>query len=282
MAGNNSNEVIKKAIQKIVQAGAIKDFEVLTGFVSKIYQVGEDNYGTIDFISMDGSIIIPGVSIASLDGNRRGKILLPAEDSDVTIAIIGGSDAYVLHFSHLDTAIFDVDKSIKVGATGVEDTDVDTDYDEVAETGLKTETEHTPSAITTKADDVSGSNDKHNTLVDSAEQSEKIIEDLQASKSTKVTQTSTTHKIESDSSSIETKEQEVVVTSPKITLSNGGNVEKAVLGETLKTVLDAFIDQVAQILTTTVMGPQPILNAAAVTALKSQVNNILSDVNLIE
>jgi len=58
--------------------------------------------------------------------------------------------------------------------------------------------------------------------------------------------------------------------------------EAMVLGNILQTFLDTFIDEVAAITTATMIGTQPIINAAQVTALKQQTVNILSQYGFLK
>lgn len=272
------DEKIKKAIQAIIKAGDVSKVEIIKGFVSKVYPYDDENYGMVDFVSMDQTKVIPLVSISANEENKRGRIELPSEDSEITIAVVDGGATYVLNFTHMSDVVYDVDNSIKIGATGVESVDDNTDYDEVEETGDKSITEHTPEYINSSVESESGNT--QNSLNRTSEATDSVVSD--ASNNTSISQTSEEVVVESGGGKISQNNSGTEVESSQIKLHNGGPVEKAVLGETLSTVLKAFIDQVGNIMTTTSMGPQPILNKAAVIAMKSQVDTILSNVNLLE
>lgn len=281
MAGS-SNENIKNALQRIVSAGQIKGVRILTGFATKIYQAGEEGYGTVDFHSSDGNSFIPGVSLSAIRGNQRGMILLPSEDSEMTIVLVDERDAFALSYSHITSALIDADDIVRIGVTGVEAVDDDTDYDEVEKTGLSSYTEHQTNSILSRIIHAKDDIDNENTLSRTVSLTESVVRDNNSGDSTKTSQGTNEIKFEAKNSNIKITPSDASVTSQKITLSAGGATQKAVLGQTLSIVLKAFIDQVASIITTTAIGPQPIINAAAVSALKTQVDTILSNVNLIE
>jgi len=278
----DNNAKIKQAIRKISAAGEIKAIQILTGYVTTVYPVGDEKYGLVDFASLDGSRYITGVSLSSIDNNSRGDITLPAEDSEITIMVLNNVDAYVLLYTHIDTRLIDVNSSFKVIATGVKPMDDNTDYDEVEVTGESSFTEHTPTGISSSVIDVSGSNDKINASIKTSSSSSNTVTDNGTGKSTAITQTPDDVMITSGNVTFKQTETGTEVVAPQIKLGNGNASEKAVLGNVLKTVLGDFIDQVAQIKTTTAIGPQPILNIPTVMALKSRLDTILSQVNLIE
>lgn len=278
MAG--ANDEIKKAIQRISGAGNIKAIQVLTGFVTEVFPEGDERYGTINFASLDQTRYITNVSLSATQANDRGQILLPAEDSEVTIMLLNNVDGYVISYSHLDRGVVDVNSSYKIIATGVEDVDDNTDYDEVAKTGTSTSTEYTPDRIETSAIDTNSGTE--NIQESSSSENRRVVSNSNSGKSSELSQTATEIKLLLGEAFLKQTELGTEVKSSLISLSNGGATQPAVLGTALTTVLNAFIDQVGQILTTTAMGAMPILNAAAVLALKAQVAQILSSVNLIE
>lgn len=277
-----ANEDIKSAIRKIVDAASAAKVEFVDCYVKHVPQIGEEGYGTVDVVTTVGKAEITGVSLSAIDTNARGEVRLPTELSEITIAEVNGGKYFAVAYSHLDSHIIDANKSVKIGVVGFDEADDDTDYDEVDPTGLSTDTEYTPESIVSKAIDKSGSNDKSNIETKSADANTSTVSDASSGKSSTVTQTPESVKLEAGGGSIEQTETETKVKASKVTLSNGGPTQNAVLGQSLKTVMNAFIDQVASITTTTAIGPQPIINLAMVQALKGQVDSILSSVNFIE
>lgn len=279
----SSNENIKKTIQSIIKAGQVDDIKILSGSAVVIYDDEEDErYGTIDFQSMYGDMFLMGVFLSAVEENKKGKILFPSKDSDVTVALLKDGSSYVLNYTHADKIKEIADTLHEVSVIGVDSIDDVTDYDEVEETGKKTSTKHTASNIISDVSDQSGENDKNNTVTRTANETVGTIEDKSSSESTTVTQSSTEIELGAKNASVSVSEDNVHITSPKISLDNGGATENAVLGNSLITALNSVVDEIAKITTTTAIGPQPILNIAQVQLLKTKFNSILSNINKLE
>lgn len=77
-----------------------------------------------------------------------------------------------------------------------------------------------------------------------------------------------------------TKDKEIKFNTEKFILKS--DKEPMVLGQTLSDLLGEFIDAVAAITTTTMLGAQPIINIAQVKALKTKVDKILSKHGYLE
>lgn len=280
----NSNESIKSSIRKIISSGNVDSVDYIECYVSNVYPEGDEDYGTIDVISTQEKALIKNVSLSAIAESNRGDFKLPTLLSEVTIAVVNGATSYVVLFSHLDTERIDVNELARIGATGHEEPDDDTDYDEVEKTGLESFTEYRPDSIDTKAIDSSPGegSEKINHINMTASKSESTLTDNSSSKSTKVIQTPTSVKIEAGSNYIEQTESGLGIKSPAISLDNGGLTEEAVLGQKLKLVLSAMITQMGLITTATSMGPQPLLNKVAVDALQNQLDTIMSQVVKIQ
>lgn len=276
----NDNESIKSAIRRIVSAGNVDSVDFLDCFVTKVYQEDEEQYGTIDVKTLSGGMLINGVLLSAIEDNTRGEIKLPTLLSEVTVAVVNGDMGYVVEYSHIDSHIIDANKKVSVGVTGVEDVTEEQDYDEAEVDGLASATTYTSqeisSLVVNDKSEISGSSAL------SASQFDTVINNVNERKTTKIHQNANTVQLSSGVSTVDVGSASVAVQAPSITLSNGGATQNAVLGNALQTVLNAFIDQVATITTSTAIGTQPILNAAAVLSLKSQVNSIISSVNFIE
>jgi len=278
-----SNDKLKRAIQSISEAGRTNGLKVISGFVAEVYQEGHDNYGTIDFASADQSMYLKGVQLMPVEGSLRGDFSLPTDGSDVTIIILNEKESYVLGYSHIDNKVIDVNKSITLSATGVEVADDDTDYDEVAETGIKSHTTYQPGSIESSVVDRSGGNDISVTTTTTPTSKISVAEDTSSSDSTEISQSPTEVKIKAGSGEISHTKSSSSIKSQQITLSNGGATQKAVLGDTLATFLKSLVDTIAGITVATQPNPvAPINNLAAVQALRGQVDSILSAINNLE
>lgn len=277
-----SNESIKRSIQKIAFVGRIKTVSFLDCFVTKVYEEDSEDYGTIDVVTITHKTTIKNVSLSALSDNKRGNIKLPTLLSEVTVALVNGSSGYVVEYTHIDSEIIDVNKSVTISAVGHEDLGDDEDYDEAKVDGTKATTKYVPGAIVTEVSDDSDNNSTLNYNIATADLKESRLTDYNSGNETSVLQSSEAIKMVTGDSELMQQKTKTDITSKKITLSNGGATQNAVLGVALKTVMNAFIDQVAAITTTTSIGPQPIINMAMVTQLKTQVENILSSVNYLE
>ena len=94
---------LSEALRRIVQAPE-NNLMILHGFVAK-YTPGDNGViGTIDFISMDGTVRIPEIPLSAIPGLSKGQMTIPTIKSDVTVLwAVGTGNASILSFSHIDT-----------------------------------------------------------------------------------------------------------------------------------------------------------------------------------
>lgn len=271
----NTNEAIISSIQKII--GVSKPV-TNSGSLALVngYVTGVDNadIGTIDMVSRDGSIVVRGASLSAMYTSSRGFLVKPTINSDVVVLLLDEGQAYVVSFSHVDEMLLESDVKTYIGSSGYKPQNDTTDYDEVEATGYATCTQYTPEEIS----QISKYNDSFSKITSTY----KAIKHQVGDKTfTEISETSV--KLTSNSTFFEVKDGKIVATGSQIILGDeNGKLEKAVLGDTLNQVLSAFIDAVASITTVTSLGTQPIMNMAQVQALKSQLPQILSQVNKLQ
>lgn len=268
------DEAIKNCIRKIVKSDSSVVYDgarIVNGYVQAIDAVAPN---TVDVVGIENELIIRGVSLSALDSSLKGVISVPTINSEVAVLLnSSAAQAYVVAFTHLSKHRIETDVEAYMGATGVEEQDDDTDYDETQETGYKSFVR----AIPEQVDMISEYN----------ENSSKITVTYQ-----KVTsQSGDDSKVEIDNTSVKTtvgsseeivESNKITINSTKIVLGDESTAQKILKGEDTKQLLDSFITAVSSIMVTTLAGPMPILNKIQVEALKVQLTPLLSLKNYAE
>ena len=127
---------LSEALRRIVQAPE-NNLMILHGFVAKYTPGNKEAVGTIDFISMDGTVRIPEIPINAIPGLTKGQVIVPTIKSDVTVLwAVGTGNASILSFSHIDTYNAISTKEVNIGVTS-EIPDDSVDYNELQEDGNK-------------------------------------------------------------------------------------------------------------------------------------------------
>lgn len=278
-----ANQVIREAIQKIALHGlvdpstnTVKNTGRITGYVAKIHTDESDElYGTVDVqeyssIAMetaDSDVKIgyhEGVYLSSLQDNSKGMVIIPKLYSEVTIVTDPETQTeYVSMFSHVDIIQLDSHDSISIGVKEREEFDESDeespDVDELEETGVYTNTTYSKNSIVTTVQDESDSDNVTVTL--DGKKSETKVSD-------KSTLTIDQDKLEmkrdkgnvvvnDDESTVESGKSKVKVTDGTVYLGSESGTDDAVLGGELADILSDIVGAIAQILTPTMMGPQP-------------------------
>lgn len=119
--GNDTTirEAIKSiALNKVASNAEYSDkLRIVHGFVTA-YNKDEGKSGTIDFSSMDGTVIIRDISLSSIPGLEKGIIQEPTIGSDVTVLWkVGTGDATIMSMSHVDNHTVNATNSVTVGVT---------------------------------------------------------------------------------------------------------------------------------------------------------------------
>ncbi len=288
--GSNSNQqMIREAIRKIALGrsiervdmspggtGGVGTARMIHGYVAKIHDdPGDEEFaeygGTIDVgeypdeTASTSHIIHKGVLLAGAKDNAGGFLIIPTLFSDVTIV----SDAatrymYVLNFSHADVIQLQSHNEVTVGVTETEALDPESndspDYDELEPTGNETKTTYTATTIDTAAKDDGG---KEATVhIDP----EKIIQTVDKSE------------INQSADKIEHKVggMALTVTEQKTTIVAEDATEPLVLGQQLAMLMQEFITECTKIMTPTLMGTMPAVNAPNFAPLLGKIQKFLS------
>ena len=206
-----------------------------------------------------------GVLLSGIKDNSGGFLIIPTLFSDVTIV----SDAatrymYVLNFSHADVVQLNSHSEVTIGVTETEELDPESndspDYDELESTGNQATTKYTPTTIDTTVKDES---DKESSVhIDPESISHKVDK-------SEINQTP--DKIEQKVGS-----NAVTVTERKVTIGEESATEPLVLGQQLAQLMMEFITECTKIMTPTLMGTMPAINAPNFASLMSKIQNFLS------
>lgn len=286
---HTSQRMIHEAIRKIALGrsldrvemspagtGGVGTARMIHGYVSKIHndesdEEFEEYSGTIDVgefpdeTSSSEAIIHKGVLLSGLKNNSGGFLIIPTLFSDVTIV----SDAatkymYVLNFSHADIIQLNAHTEVVIGVTETEELDAEDndspDYDELEKTGNETFTKYLAGLIETIA-----RNEKGKEIVITVTP-ESITHKVDKSKTTQTTE-KILHQVNGTSISILDK---------KITLGEESASEPLVLGNELAQLMLEFLTECSKIMTPTLMGTMPAINAASFASLTSKIQKFLS------
>lgn len=292
-----SNQLIRDAIRKIAlrgvvsnDTGAVKGTGKVTGYVAKIHKDGE-LAGTVDVqeyttLAMDeaGDMQMgyhEGVLISALQDNSKGMVIIPKMYSEVVLSQDPETGTeYVSMFSHVDVIQLDSHDTISVGVKEREEFKVDDedspDVDELEETGVFTNTIYKKDSIVSE---VQAAKDDKNSHVKQTMDGTQIKQEIGDNK-TNITADGKGVHIDHDKTKLELGDSEATMTqgSSKIKVTDGtvyvgsdSGTDDAVLGGALADVLMDLCGYLAQVKTTTQLGPQPFINMAQFVALKSKI-----------
>jgi hypothetical protein len=249
---------LSEALRRIVQAPE-NNLMILHGFVAK-YTPGDNGViGTIDFISMDGTVRIPEIPLSAIPGLSKGQMTIPTIKSDVTVLwAVGTGNASILSFSHIDTYNIISTKEVNIGVTSETPND-EVDYNELEDDGNKSGTTYTNSSITSMVSNKTDSATKMSSEIGSSkvEIEKEQIKDSVGDSYEKL-----------DTSGITLEGKQIFV--------GEGATEPAVLGTQLVTLMMKFITECSKITTPTMLGTMPIINLANFTSFLSECNSFLS------
>lgn len=289
LGGDRNQLLIKEAIRKIALGrsidrvnmspggtGGVGTARMIHGYVAKIHDDPSDEEfaeygGTIDVgeypdeTASTGHIIHKGVLLAGVKDNSGGFLIIPTLFSDVTIVSDAGTKyMYVLNFSHADLIQINSHHEVTIGVTETEELDPESndspDYDELEATGNQTKTTYTATTIDTVVKD------------DGGKQAEVHIDPEN------INQTVDQAAINLSADQVETKVggQALTVTEQKITVGSQDATEPLVLGQQLAMLMQEFITECTKIMTPTLMGTMPAVNAPNFAPLLSKIQKFLS------
>lgn len=291
----SSNQVIRDAIRKIAWHGLInpdgvlKDTGKVTGYVAKIHTDGE-LAGTVDVqeyysLSMEETEdkkigYHEGVYLSALQDNSKGLLIIPKLYSEVTISIDPETKTeYVSMFSHVDVIQLDSHDTITVGVTEREEfnesDENSPDVQDLEETGVFSKTTYVKDSITTE---VQGEDDANHTkhLMDS-EKVETIVGDDKSFMMMDQEQIHLKHNkaetiLDEDQHLSQFGSSKVKIEDGTVYLGSDSGTDDAVLGVELATILSELVGYLGQIMTPTMMGPQPPANMASFISLKAKID----------
>ncbi len=285
----NSQRLIKEAIKKIALGrsierinmspggmGGVGTARMIHGYVAKIHDDPQDEEfddygGTIDVgefpdeTASSEPIIHKGVLLSGMKDNSGGFLIVPALFSDVTIVSDAAtSHMYVLNFSHAEVIQVDAHYEVFVGVTQREELNPDDndspDYDQLEKTGNESFTKYLAELIET----VSRSKDGKEVTITITPQS--ILQRVDKSE---ISQTPNQIKYLTGNTSI-------VIADKKITIGAEDATEPLVLGNKLAQLMLDFLTECSKIMTPTLMGTMPAINAASFASLTAKIQKFLS------
>lgn len=301
---NRNNDLIKKAIQRIALQGHVDpssgvwhDSARITGYVAKIHDDESDElFGTVDvqeyntraFVQEENDVQFgyhEGVYLSALQNNKEGYLIIPKLYSEVTIALDPESrKEYVVMFSHVDLIQLDSHDKISIGVREREEFDNDEDGDDIDElelTGIATNVVFTKDSITTT---VVADKDGKNTVtqVMDADGLKQTIGDDKSSQTMTQQEIILEHDkanvtLDDSQAKVEMGKSSVVVEDGTVYVGSKSGVDDAVLGQQLASILSDLVWYLGQMMTPTMMGPQPPANVlGSFIALKAKIQSFAS------
>lgn len=302
MTDLSANEAIYDSIRAIAyhrlvnaKTGAVKNTSKTSGFVVKIHDSEDDDlFGTVDVQEYTSSSeanrqaadsglpvgLHEGVYLSALRDNSSGMVVVPYLHSDVVIATDPETlREYVIQYSHAKTVQLDAHETVTVGVTETEEyeeSEDSPDVEDLNKTGLHAHTTYTKDTATTEVskgdkssetssvcvtpDDVTATHDKASVVLDGDKVSASFKDDSQ---------------VLLDARRLLAKygAKEIVINSGGVYVGSGSATEPAVLGNQLATLLVEWLGALSQVITPTLIGPQPPANVAKFSALMAKVSS---------
>lgn len=280
----NANETIYEAIRQIAfhklvnpHTNVIKNTSKISGFVVKVHTDASDELcGTVDvqeYLSdlsekqyLDNGLPVglhEGVYLSAIQNNENGLVIIPFLYSDVVITTDPDTlREYVIQYSHADTVQIDAHNQITIGVTETkewEDSEDAPDVNELEKTGVYAKTIYTPQSALTEVAKGESDADKSNI---------EVTADQIISKHDKA-------QLLLDAQQLLAKydAKEILIKSDGVYLGSGSAKEPAVLGNQLATLLIDWLGALSQMMTPTMMGPQPPANVAQFISLQAKVQS---------
>lgn len=285
----NSQVMIREAIRKIALGrsidrinmspggtGGVGTARMIHGYVAKIHDNESDEEfeeygGTIDvgeFPDETGStetVIHKGILLSGVRDNSGGFLIIPTLFSDVTIV----SDAatrysYVLNFSHADFIQLNAHTEVVIGVTETEELDLEDndspDYDELEKTGNEASTTYSKTTVVTRVKDKQGKESEVEQVP------EQIRQKVNKSETWQTT----------DKYTVRVGGTSVTIADKKVTIGADDATEPLVLGNELAQLMLEFLTECSKIMTPTLMGTMPAVNAPNFASLTSKIQKFLS------
>lgn len=276
------------------KTGAVHGTERTVGYVAKIHEDGE-LAGTIDvqeFIDymhqddIDAKVgYHEGVFLTAMQ-NNTGLLIKPKLYSEVVIVMDPATNReYVSLFSHVDVIQLDSHDTVTVGVQEREEFDPDDeegdDIDELKSTGVFTKTEYTKDSIkSTISADKDGKNTAYQEL--NGDGLKQVVGDDKSSQTMTQDEIVLEHgdaKLTLDDSQAQVKmgSSSVTVEDGTVYVGDTGGTDDAVLGQQLASILSELVGYLGQMMTPTMMGPQPPANVlGSFISLKAKIQQFAS------
>lgn len=237
-----------------------------------------------------------GVYLSALQNNENGMVVIPYLYSDVVIATDPETlREYVIQYSHADTVQIDAHNKVVIGVTETEEWQEDEDspdVDELEKTGLHAHTTYTPTSALTvvgKSEEAEDQSSFEVTAEAITATRDKGVVTMDAEKIESKYGDKTSETLNADQAELKYDKaqllldaqqllakydaKEIVIKSNGVYVGSGSASEPAVLGNQLATLLADWLSALSQMMTTTMMGPQPPINLAQFVALQAKVNS---------
>lgn len=276
------------------KTGAIHGTERTVGYVAKIHEDGE-LAGTIDvqeFIDymhqddIDAKVgYHEGVFLTAMQ-NNTGLLIKPKLYSEVVIVMDPATNReYVSLFSHVDVIQLDSHDTVTVGVQEREefkpDDEEGDDVDELKPTGVFTKTEYTKdSIISTVTADKDGKNTVYQEM--NGEGLKQVIGDAKSSQTMTQDEIVLEHDkanvtLDDSQAKLEMGKSSVTVENGTVYVGSKSGTDDAVLGQQLASILSNLVGYLGQMMTPTMMGPQPPANVlSSFISLKAQIQKFAS------
>ena len=287
LTDHSSNEMIREAIRSIAlkgivnrQTGIVRGTSKVTGFVAKIHTDEDDElFGTIDVQeyadwsiaeSEDAKIgYHEGVLLTAIQKDTQGYIIIPKLYSDVLVSKDPETgNEYVTMFSHVDLIQLDSHEKISIGVREREEYKPDDenapDIHELELTGVQTNTIY--------------EKDKILTTVQGEDEENKVSQTIDSTQIAQVIgDNKTTLDLNDDEAIIAQGKSKVKVIDGVVYIGSDSGTDDAVLGQQLATILSDLVGYLGQMMTPTMMGPQPPANViASFISLKAKIQSFAS------
>lgn len=284
MSNLSANETIYEAIRQIAlhklvnpRTNVVKNTSKISGFVVKVHTDPNDELcGTVDvqeYLSdlsekqyLDNGLPVglhEGVYLSAIQNNENGLVIIPYLYSDVVITTDPDTlREYVIQYSHADTVQIDAHTQITIGTTETkawEDSEDSPDVHELEKTGVFARTTYTPKSALTEV--AKGESDSDKSLIE-------LTSDQILSKHDK-----TQLLLDAQQLLAKYNTKEIIIKSDGVYLGSGSATEPAVLGNQLATLLIDWLGALSQMMTPTMMGPQPPANVAKFISLQAKVQS---------
>ena len=196
-------------------------------------------------------------------------VIIPYLYSDVVITTDPATlREYVIQYSHADTVQIDAHNKVVIGVTETkewEDSEDSPDIDELEKTGVHAHTTYTPVSILSEVAKGDNESDKSifqvtaDNIVSQHDKSQILLDAKQILAKYNV--------------------KEIVIKEDGVYLGSGSAKEPGVLGNQLATLLVDWLGTLSQMMTPTMMGPQPPANLAKFVSLQAKVNSYKASIS---